>query len=429
MTPPARWTGREAAALREAMRLSLREFAALVGVGQRTVSEWEKDGEAKVPRPSTQRLLDAAYRQASPDTLARFHSLTGTTAAVPSGSIGSAPKEDATFRRTFLAAAAAVTALAIDGEMGGELDRCYATLDRGSASEARIAHFEAQADALGVRAVQDTPQAVLPAALKAMRAVRGLLEERQPTRHQARLGRVTAMLATVAGECLFNAGQFASAGEWYACAAHAARDAGDGYLADIALCGQAYLPTYSGDPRGVIALLEPRLAVAAGPSPAVAWLWGFLARAYAATRQHAQFARAIDQAAEALDRSPSEQVRPGIFSFRPEKLAFYTATSAVQLGDSRRALDAADCAIALYPAGETTEPTLARLERASALAGSGEVGEACRAATATIIDPGTYHGVTVRQYAAAFDARLPGDCPDVRQWRDVLAAVHAQADA
>jgi transcriptional regulator with XRE-family HTH domain len=430
VTPPRQWTGREAAALRAAMHLSLEEFGRDVGVSARTVSNWEARGELMVPAAGSQRLLNKAYRAAQPDALALFHGLTATPALQsPQPQAVPAPtEEDATLRRTFISAAASAAA-AVLAALDGELDKCWLTLDRGSASEARVAHFEAQAEALGARAVQDTPAVVLPEALRTMQAINVLLAERQPTRHQARLVRVTAMLATVCGECLFNSGRFGEAAAWYSCARHAAADAGDARLADYALCGTAYVPTYSGDPEGVIALLEPRLAVASARGPAVAWLWGLAARAYAMTGRRVAFARAIDQARDALSRSAAEEVRDGIFSYKPEKLEFYESAGAVLLSDPSRALAAADRAIGLYPEGETTEPTLARLQKASALALAGEVPEACRVATAAIIDPGTYHGVTVRQYAAAFDGRLPDDSPDVRAWRDVRAAVHAQAIA
>jgi hypothetical protein len=75
------------------------------------------------------------------------------------------------------------------------------------------------------------------------------------------------------GEIMFNLGRFEQAREWYKTAEHAALDAGDQYLADIALAGQAYLPTYSHNPRGVLDLLTPRLEGRVSASPAIAWLW------------------------------------------------------------------------------------------------------------------------------------------------------------
>jgi hypothetical protein len=43
------------------------------------------------------------------------------------------------------------------------------------------------------------------------------------------------------------------------------------------------------------------------------------------------FRRSIDRSRQALDRSPVDLVHPGIFSFVPEKLAFYEARGWVEL--------------------------------------------------------------------------------------------------
>ena len=210
------------------------------------------------------------------------------------------------------------------------------TLDRGTTSDERTAYFEGTADDLGIQVVKFPPMSVLGPTLKTLHSIRGLLEERQPTRHQVRLVQASSKLSTVVGEIMFNTGQFQKANEWYKVAEHAAHDVGDRYLQDIALAGQAYLPTYSDDPRGVLALLEPRLDNKPTASPAIAWLWGFVARAYANLNEPNDFRRAIDCAHECLARSSADLVVPGIYSFLPEKLAFYEATGAVQLGEPHR---------------------------------------------------------------------------------------------
>lgn len=66
------WTGREVRALREGQRLSIREFAARVGVSERMVSRWEAGGESIRPRPINQEGLDSLLARASEDEKARF---------------------------------------------------------------------------------------------------------------------------------------------------------------------------------------------------------------------------------------------------------------------------------------------------------------------------------------------------------------------
>lgn len=67
------WTGFEAVALQEAMRKSIREFAALLGVETTTVNNWRSRLSAVRPRSAAQEILDATYAQyARPEDRARF---------------------------------------------------------------------------------------------------------------------------------------------------------------------------------------------------------------------------------------------------------------------------------------------------------------------------------------------------------------------
>jgi transcriptional regulator with XRE-family HTH domain len=69
------WSGREIRALREAKRMSQREFAARLGVSERMVTKWESGGEKMNPRPINQSALDSFLSDASPDIQARFQEL------------------------------------------------------------------------------------------------------------------------------------------------------------------------------------------------------------------------------------------------------------------------------------------------------------------------------------------------------------------
>ena len=64
MTAVGSWTGREARALRQALRLSVRAFAEHLDVAPRTVSKWEQLGQATRPYPDQQALLDTALDRA-----------------------------------------------------------------------------------------------------------------------------------------------------------------------------------------------------------------------------------------------------------------------------------------------------------------------------------------------------------------------------
>ena len=379
--------------------------------------------ESGPPLHDLKRLMHWAHTLRIPQRLLWFD------LGEPSG-ISKTGEVSTSLRRDFVALGGFAMGSHVFALLERELDMIHMTLDRGTTSEERTSHFEGVAEDLGVQVVKVAPATVLKPVLMTLHSIRALLEERQPTGQQVRLVRVSAKLSTVVGEILFNVGQFSKAHEWYRTAEHAAYDARDQYLMDIALAGQAYLPTYSEDPRGVLALLAPRLDADPAPSPAIAWLWGFKARAHAALSESDDFQRSIEHSRECLVRSPAELITPGIFSFLPEKLAFYEATGAVRLNESQTAVSAADHALALYDPSETTEPALAKLERASALAQAGEIPEACRVAKDALLDPNTYHGVTVRTYARRFDHTIRGiQSRETREWREVLAEVHGGKNA
>ncbi|MGI5230037.1 helix-turn-helix domain-containing protein [Actinoallomurus sp. CA-142502] len=69
------WTGREASALRAALRMSTRTFAEHLGVALRTVAKWEKLGPHTRPRPDTQAILDTALARADTAARVRFETL------------------------------------------------------------------------------------------------------------------------------------------------------------------------------------------------------------------------------------------------------------------------------------------------------------------------------------------------------------------
>jgi formylglycine-generating enzyme required for sulfatase activity len=57
--------------------MSLREFAAHLGVSERMISKWERAGRSINPRPVNQAALDTCLARSDPDAKARFAHLTG----------------------------------------------------------------------------------------------------------------------------------------------------------------------------------------------------------------------------------------------------------------------------------------------------------------------------------------------------------------
>ncbi|MCX4764136.1 hypothetical protein OG562_24885 [Streptomyces sp. NBC_01275] len=75
MVSVQQWTGREASALRAALRMSTRAFAEHLGVALRTVAKWESLGAETQPRPDTQAILDTALARADGAAHARFEAV------------------------------------------------------------------------------------------------------------------------------------------------------------------------------------------------------------------------------------------------------------------------------------------------------------------------------------------------------------------
>ncbi|MFI1097333.1 multiprotein-bridging factor 1 family protein [Streptomyces sp. NPDC020917] len=85
------WSGREARLLRAAMRMSIRDFAAHLGVSDRVISKWEAGGENYCPRPDSQAMLDTALGRATDEIRIRFAEALGgqpETTAPGDGRIG-----------------------------------------------------------------------------------------------------------------------------------------------------------------------------------------------------------------------------------------------------------------------------------------------------------------------------------------------------
>ena len=301
--------------------------------------------------------------------------------------------------------------------------RLHAALNTSTTTPDHIAALETTADDLGVRVIQaNPPSTLIPEVLTEFRGVRMLLERRQRTADQVRLTRVAARLAIAMGNIVFDENDFPNAGRWYHAGQQAATEAGDQYLADMALGLLGYLPAYSGDPGAVLALIDPRLdQTKITPTPAVAFLWASKARAHATLGEKIAFRHAINRARRALDASPGHDSRYSAFTFPPGKLFFYQATGCARLGDVEGATEAADRALGLYDLTMTGDPALVRFDKATALAKAGELAEATQVASHALLDQYTYPGSSVLARAREFDALLGEPrTPAVRDWREIL---------
>lgn len=75
MTTVTTWTGRDANALRHALRMSMTGFAEHLGAARRTVATWSSQGDKVLPRADMQAALDTVLSRATPEARARFEAL------------------------------------------------------------------------------------------------------------------------------------------------------------------------------------------------------------------------------------------------------------------------------------------------------------------------------------------------------------------
>src|ERR1022692_667214 len=78
----ASWTGWEADALRQALRMTNERFADHLGVAVRSVANWRKRPDM-VPQPQIQEVLDAALERATDRVKAQFSLLAGQAGGAP----------------------------------------------------------------------------------------------------------------------------------------------------------------------------------------------------------------------------------------------------------------------------------------------------------------------------------------------------------
>ncbi len=331
-------------------------------------------------------------------------------------------READTNRREVFQLGATTMALGLAESIWRGPDLFEQVLDSNNVGEARLLYLENEADQLGQKV---PPAELLPDALLHLVSVRELLTHRQPVEAQRRLIRVGAKLSIVIGEIMFCANHFPLARRWYAAAARAADEAGDRHLADLTLASSALMPTYSSEPRAVLAMVGPRLEQALGATPALAWMWGLAALAHASLGDQTAFERAINRSRYTLDRCSADALRPGILSFQPERQVFYEARGRADLGDLDGTAETVAPALSSYESADSNDPALVRFAYACALAKAGEVEEACRFATTAVRDTPPRQSITVVVRAHEFDALLAPSGSATADWREALSDLRA----
>ncbi len=234
------WTGREARALRTALRMPVLAFAGHLGVGSRTVSDWEAGGSRIVPTPVLQAALDTALSRAGDEAKARFRALVGGSDAVvmPDSAAGEGIGDDAKRR-------AAIKTLGIGG-LGAALfpqaavERITGHGDRAVDADLIAAH-EDLADTLASLHRVTRHDVLLGQVAHHADLLYGLLDRPMGPADRRRLEVVAVESHVQAGMLAFLANERIAARRYFALAWGVADDGGDETLRALTLAASSLL--------------------------------------------------------------------------------------------------------------------------------------------------------------------------------------------
>jgi hypothetical protein len=298
------------------------------------------------------------------------------------------------------------------------------TLASGTVSPARMDRIE-QTVTNHISVYTKTPPTNALAGLLAdFMDVRRLCAERQPAMIQARLSEIAALLATLAADSLMKLGRIADSRAWYGTARMAADDSGNRELRARVRAQEAMLPYYYGDPGEAIRLARDAQEILQGiPLATGALAAAAEARALARQGLHSDVLAAIARARDLVTRV-GEPDNNEAFRFGERRLLFYESSTFSNLGDSARASQAQERALALY--GDEPgliDPALIRLDQAQLLIQEGDIANSCELAQQTCASLAPTHrtlifAVRIKQIAAAL--------PAGHEARQALSEVHQE---
>ncbi|WP_344874102.1 transcriptional regulator [Allokutzneria multivorans] len=323
MTMVRTWTGREARALRTALRLSGRAFAEHLGVSYRAVAEWDRRGAEITPGEQAKQLLDIALSRASEEQKQLFAALLPKQEE---------PDEDMDRRqllRTLTLAGAAVSLSALSEG----LDR---VAHPGPLDAAAMSSFESITDGLWqVYRHADAKATVYPAVRSHVDALTAQLSRPQTLEVRRRLCLVLANALQLIGEIQFDRDHYADAARCYSEAANAGREARDADLWACAMVRHAFISLYERRFADAVPLLEMAGRAAERGDrtlPTRHWVSAVTAQALAGMRDLDGCRQAWDRAAEVTRLPMTGPPATGWLRFSGDRLAEERGTSYVELG-------------------------------------------------------------------------------------------------
>ncbi|MGH3852864.1 MAG: helix-turn-helix domain-containing protein [Pseudonocardiaceae bacterium] len=326
------WTGAETKALRQALRLSIRAFAAHLGVEARTVNKWEARGGTITLLPDTQALMDIALGRAPDDVKARFTQILDSggqqqpstapaDGVMPAAARGSSSSDDTIFcemLRLLNIAGALVPAADPDGQIG------QSSIDSGRLDGVVVAEYAMLNDHLWrVFVLSRLKGTVLPLVRNQLGVlVAGLGQSRGLSTHR-RLCELVSELLQLAGEIFFDANKYGDAAHCYTLAAAASKEADAFDLWACAMTRHAFIEIYERRYDKAVPMLDLAAGLARRGDGSLStrnWVSAVQAQAFAGLGDLAACQGALD-AAEKVRTLPGDSSNGGWLRFDGSRLS------------------------------------------------------------------------------------------------------------
>jgi transcriptional regulator with XRE-family HTH domain len=405
MATVQRWTGAETTALRQAMRLSIRAFAAHLGVDARTVNKWEARGNAITLLPDTQAVLDTALDRAPDHVQTRFAQTLDSASQQQQQRHHPQPVERATPR----------TAIPTDGWNAVSDATSIATI-RAMSESFQVADRKLGGGLLYRSVTRYIKFEIAPSLLDPPRDC-----------SSGELFSAAASLTEVAGWMAHDGGSDEKSQRHFNQAYHLAVAAENPVLSANVCASMSHLAIQRGQAVDAARISAAGLARAThgeGPKHLVARLYAMCARAAAMQSRARECYVALDAADDALRNREASTRAEWIAGFDEASLAGESALCFFSLGALSEAEDRARKVIELRGIGDRVRSrTFGQLTLANVLLKAGAVDEAARIGSEICLVATSLNSARVRSGISRLGKSLDASraVPDVALFLDHLA--------
>ncbi|WP_243706074.1 helix-turn-helix transcriptional regulator [Micromonospora sp. KC721] len=292
---------------------------------------------------------------------------------------------------------------------------------------ADLAHLEAATEQHSYGYGGRAPTDVLADLIADFADVVPLLQRPQPASTRIALTRIMGQLGGMAAVVLHDLGNRREAFSWFSIAARSAEEASDRSLHAWILARKAMVPLNFGAPQAAAELAEQARQIAGtAPTAAATLAAAVTGRAHALAGRRNEAAAALRAADRLADALPETERADTWFGHCEQKHHVHLSHALTALGETRRARESQDHALALSAPTSTLTRTLLHLDAATCQHRDGHTLDACQAATATLTSiPVRYRTGLTHRRAADLYRSIPANtrsAPAARALAEVLAA-------